>query len=399
MELFDSKSYTRVQSTLNHIRDAFDCQVYIEDIEGRLLYTCDGAAPDAWRSQFVPFSAPSHPDAMKLLAKWRSSVHIDRLHKVVLAPDEMRVLLPLSYQGTTFATVHYVARSGSGLLDHFLDTEFAKALSDKVYIVVMGSINITRKRYLPTESVSGLSEVLHERNEHRERSYQVAYLDFGDIGHDQFSTSVVDYASVAMRHTKEIAKHLLSQYTDGSTLPRFYLFHRREDHLQTVIILVHDATARPEPYEAVSDSNATVALTVPMGLGPLFASIDELGDRIEEARRILDSGRQLHDGKHIFSQADIGFDAFVWQLFGTQYARTQADAALKPLEQHPELMRTLETYLANDGNVTKTAGLLVVDRRTVTYRLERIGTLLGRSIITLEMRVLLFLALKARKQL
>nr|WP_254259406.1 helix-turn-helix domain-containing protein [Leucobacter chinensis] len=62
-------------------------------------------------------------------------------------------------------------------------------------------------------------------------------------------------------------------------------------------------------------------------------------------------------------------------------------------------MQTLETYLGNDGNVTKTAEQLVVDRRTITYRLERITNLLGRPMSSMETRVLLFLALKAQKRL
>lgn len=399
--LFDSESYTRVQSTLDHISDIFNCQVYIEDSGGKLLYSSADPVPDAWRSEFAPFSTPNHPEAQALLGKWHANIQIYRLQKVVLAPGEERILLPLAYQGKVFAIVHYVAHAGTGLLQHFLDQDFAKAVSDKVYIVVIGSINITRKRYLPTESVTGLIEVMRERGEARGRSYQVAYVDFGEVDPQEFSSSVVDYASVAMRHTKEIAKRFVASYEEdgNATDPRFFLLHRREDLLQTVIVLVHDSAAHPVPLEAKLTADPTLASESPMGLSPLFTSLDEVGDHIEQAQRILDAGRRHSDTKLVFSQGDLGFDAFVWQLFGTQQARAYAAAALKPLERHPELMQTLETYLANDGNVTKTAEQLMVDRRTITYRLERMSNLLGRSMGSIETRVLLFLALKAQKRL
>ncbi|WP_162817590.1 PucR family transcriptional regulator [Microbacterium paraoxydans] len=394
--LFDSKSYTRVQDTLDHVRDLFDCQVYIEDSDGKLLYSSDAGVPDGWRSDFAPFSTPSHANAKALLEKWFARTQIYRVQKVVLVPGETRILLPLAYQGKVFAIVHYVAHEGTGLLEHFLDREFAKALSDKIYIVVIGSINITRKRYLPTESVNGLVEVLQERGEHRGRIYQIGYVDFGPADPHQFTSSIVDYASIAMRHTKLIAKRFIARYEQP---PRLFLLHRREDLLQTVIVFVHDSIDNPAPLEAVVGADAGALTEVPLGLSPMFTDVEEMRDRIEQAQRILDSGRQLQDDKIVFSQADGGFDALVWQLTRTKQARALSEAALKPLGRHPELMRTLETYLANDGNVTKTAEILVVDRRTVTYRLERISYLLGHPMASIETRVLLFLALKAQKRL
>lgn len=413
--LFDSESYTRVQSTLNHICEVFNCQVYIEDSGGRLLYTSEGNEPDAWRSVFVPFSMPSYTGAATLLAKWRTRMQIYKFQKVVLAEGEERILLPLAYQGNVFAIVHYVASSGTGLLQHFLNHGLTKTVSDKVYIVVIGSINITRKHYLQIGSVPEFLDLLRERDEHRGRSYEVVYLDFGDIDLGRFSSSVVDYSSVAMRHTKNVAKKLVALHEDGSgdgtdigilksdkprrATPRYFLLHRSEDLLQTVILLVHDSEQSPVPLEMRLAGTAEPVVEVPMGLSPFFTNVEEIGDRIEQAASILELGRLNNKSKLVLSEHDIGFDAFVWQLFNTPQARAYAGLALRPLEQHPELMQTLETYFGANGNVTNTAEILVVDRRTITYRLERISDLLGCSVSNMETRVLLYLALKARKQL
>ena len=58
------------------------------------------------------------------------------------------------------------------------------------------------------------------------------------------------------------------------------------------------------------------------------------------------------------------------------------------------LMPTLRAYLACDGNKSKTADALFVQRRTLYYRLERINALLGRSVEDPEARVGLDLAVR-----
>lgn len=415
--LFDGERHTQVQTTLDHISDVFDCHVYIEDSDGRLLYSSEDSSPDTWRKSFAPFSPPSHPRAAELLARWHSRMQIYRNQTVVLAEGDERILLPLAYQGRVFAIVHFVDRSATKTLRQLLDEEIVKMVNDKIYIVVMGSINITRKRYLASETIAELSELLTERDEHRNRIYQAIYLDFGEINPEQFSSSVVDYASIAMRHTKYLAKRLVAFSEDGGArdsndepddsvrtattgaAPRFFLFHRRGDLLQTVILLVQDSGTRLTPFGSRLAGPLAHSVTVPVGISPIFADINQVGDRIEQAQRILELGRVSDGRKLVFSERDVDFEAFVWQLFSTPQARAYAGAALEPLDGQPELQHTLETYLGNNANVTKTASILVVDRRTVTYRLERIGDLLGRSINSIETRVLLYLALKAKKRI
>lgn len=60
------------------------------------------------------------------------------------------------------------------------------------------------------------------------------------------------------------------------------------------------------------------------------------------------------------------------------------------------LLPTLQAYLASDGNKSRTANALFVQRRTLYYRLERLNVLLGRSVEDPEVREGLSLALRAR---
>jgi purine catabolism regulator len=80
------------------------------------------------------------------------------------------------------------------------------------------------------------------------------------------------------------------------------------------------------------------------------------------------------------------------------------EGELKPLIEHDErqnseLVETLDAYLRCNGNKIATARMLQLQRRSVYYRLERIEQLLAMSLDDPELRVRLYLALRAREML
>ncbi|MEV6447222.1 helix-turn-helix domain-containing protein [Amycolatopsis sp. NPDC051716] len=66
-----------------------------------------------------------------------------------------------------------------------------------------------------------------------------------------------------------------------------------------------------------------------------------------------------------------------YQLTRPGAARDRLAAALDPLEAHPELVETLDAYLALDTNRRRTAAQLHVHPNTVDYRLRRVRDLTG----------------------
>ncbi len=80
------------------------------------------------------------------------------------------------------------------------------------------------------------------------------------------------------------------------------------------------------------------------------------------------------------------------------------ESELKQLIEHDdrqngELVQTLDAYLRSNGNKKLTARALQLQRRSVYYRLERIEQLLGNSLDDPELRVRLYVALRAREML
>ena len=68
-------------------------------------------------------------------------------------------------------------------------------------------------------------------------------------------------------------------------------------------------------------------------------------------------------------------------------------------KQHAELLKTLEAFFANLGNLARAAEALHVHRNTLLYRLERITEISGLNLDDSEERLALWLALKAHRVL
>jgi purine catabolism regulator len=65
-------------------------------------------------------------------------------------------------------------------------------------------------------------------------------------------------------------------------------------------------------------------------------------------------------------------------------------------QQHSELLSTLNTYFANNGNTALTAKELRIHRNTLAYRLNRIAEITRLDLDDADVRLNLHLALKAR---
>jgi sugar diacid utilization regulator len=81
------------------------------------------------------------------------------------------------------------------------------------------------------------------------------------------------------------------------------------------------------------------------------------------------------------------------------YTETVAPLSAYDEQYETELVRTIEAYLENDGNVTPTAEQLFTHRHTIRYRLERVKELSGHDITSTEGREKLGLGLKAMRVL
>lgn len=93
-----------------------------------------------------------------------------------------------------------------------------------------------------------------------------------------------------------------------------------------------------------------------------------------QAHELLDIVEQLGLRARVHRFAELALE---YQLTRPGVGRARLDRLLDPLDRHPELLQTLQTYIDTDRNRTRTARQLAVHPNTVDYRMQRIGELTG----------------------
>lgn len=125
---------------------------------------------------------------------------------------------------------------------------------------------------------------------------------------------------------------------------------------------------------------------------------------LEEAEQALVLGRQLFGTAQVLAFSDLGVYRLLVRLRETPelwafYRETLAKLADYDQRQRADLIKTLEAYFNNLGNLRATSEALHVHRNTLLYRLDRIKEISGMDLDNAEEHFALWLALRAHRVL
>ncbi|MFF2925102.1 PucR family transcriptional regulator [Streptomyces celluloflavus] len=123
----------------------------------------------------------------------------------------------------------------------------------------------------------------------------------------------------------------------------------------------------------------------------------ELSTAMRQARSAA-SVAASHSGREVVRFDDLGLLRLLVSLSQGPELANYVDDELGPVLRHDAdsphlLLPTLRAFLENSANKSRTAAQLYIQRRTLYYRLERLGALLGRSLDDSDVRQSLSLAL------
>lgn len=390
-------AHTQVQPTLDHLAERLDGWVYVEDLRGRLLYTSSQAPPDSWRRDFTPFSQGEHPRRRALLAEWHDSLGLHKPRTVDLSLKEYRVLLALTYQGDLFAFVHLVSTQSS-LAPLATQPSAVKAIGDKLYIVILGSMNALRRKHLAHEDPAEAVRHWPQRSRQDRSQHQAMSVYFGHMSDEESQQSIIDYASIAAYHSFTLIDRLAAH----GLVPRQaepHILHPGDNVLRCAVVFEYPDPSPALPGEIerhLQQALQTTGWQAAIGLSPLFTVAGDAPDKVQQADEIRELGSKQQTGQLVYTQQDIGIDAFLLPLTHSSELRKYAQNLVNALNQKDHvLLETLQVYIDLGCNATHTAEHFHVDRRTVTYRLNRISETLGLDLNSFENKVLAYLTLKA----
>ena len=137
---------------------------------------------------------------------------------------------------------------------------------------------------------------------------------------------------------------------------------------------------------------------IDIGVGRYHRRLAGLAHSYADAKAALSLGRRLDDGGRsgVHCLDSVGIAAFI----GVADETTKADLAtflLSPLDDEPELLRTLACLFEHDCQPTAAARALGVHRNTLGYRLEKIASLTGMDPRRFDNAVQIRLALVMRQ--
>lgn len=115
---------------------------------------------------------------------------------------------------------------------------------------------------------------------------------------------------------------------------------------------------------------------ITIGIGRYHPGLEGLSRSYEDARVALSLGNRLQQHNHVHCLSELGIAAFVGIADETVKIEL-AKYLLSPLDHEPELIATIEAFFLENCCCGLTAKRLFIHRNTLSYRLEKIASLIG----------------------
>ncbi|MYQ36971.1 purine catabolism regulatory protein [Streptomyces sp. LamerLS-316] len=150
------------------------------------------------------------------------------------------------------------------------------------------------------------------------------------------------------------------------------------------------ADDRPVRETGEGDADVVVGMSAPSGPIAVSAAYKQAEQALSVARR---RGRTMVEHEELAAGS-------VLPLLADDAVRAFADGMLRPLQEHDakgrgDLVASLRAWLSRHGQWDAAAADLGVHRHTLRYRMRRVEEILGRSLDDPDVRMELWLALKA----
>lgn len=139
-----------------------------------------------------------------------------------------------------------------------------------------------------------------------------------------------------------------------------------------------------------------------VGISNSYHSAEGLKIAFDEAAKAVHIARTIKINDNVVFYKDMGIYSILAEVENVTLLEAYYKSWLKPLMdwdvlQGKDLCNTLEMYLSCNCKITETANALFVHRNTLRYRLDKIESILGRSLDELSFCMVLQFAFKIKR--
>ncbi|WP_179298542.1 PucR family transcriptional regulator [Evansella halocellulosilytica] len=363
--------------------------VYLESIDHRLLATAK-KVPNQKRKSFNLLSLPvEYADYSN--ANNESLIDQDRIVMLLTEKEQVVARLHFILQGRPHSTI-----------DMLKSCEIS--IKEQAKLLLLKEQFDVEKRYMRENKY--IDDLLNDKNltEGEQPEWKIDFdnylygffsLDFSDvILNSPVDQNSRDYTLFLLY--KQLYE-TLDEYLEGTIMyHKEYYFYGvytcKDQHSRSKII--------ERLKKIVTKLETKFKTKIYCGVSLPHHHLQEISKAIDEAEVCLKTREDLDIKESIIHYEKMGVDKILLKLKNDKDVLHFIEMTLDTLtfdDKSEELIDTLDVFLKENGNQSKTSERLFIHRRTLKYRLNKIETLLNINLDDSDTRFLLYFLLKMKK--
>ncbi|MFA1820848.1 PucR family transcriptional regulator [Virgibacillus oceani] len=379
LQEMEQADFSSLHDALEKLTAIVQSPIYLEDSNGKLLYTTKHFLGDEWRKDSHLFSLPTHPSYADVLKEWREKSGAEPYFFFQLPGSRKRIILPLFWDGELFAFLHIIFVVPS-MFQHMCAGHMRKISSKLSHLFMMDQVQ-RQKVYI--DHMEQMQKVRMDW-EHFQEHEVIGMMHFHDhwLEQTEDATGVIDYGSIMQQHINQLIERL--------QVGHFISFVRRQNFFAMIfgeeVDLTKIVTSLPESVNTFNEKEG-MDLHVSVSF-PLNRHID-FDSQLHHVMKTMEMGLKFKPEKNVYTFDQLGMYEILLTLTSNEFVTMYAENVLHPLKGEDALMETLKVYLDENGNISRVSELLFIHRRTLNYRIEKIEESLNMDLKNAEHRFIL----------
>ncbi|WP_339184026.1 PucR family transcriptional regulator [Oceanobacillus sp. FSL W7-1293] len=382
-------NFISMEQAIENMAEIVKASVYVEDLEGKLLYRSAYFKTDGWRKKNALFSPPQAASYLKVIEGWITEFNDQSFIIYKMQGYKNRMLIPLTSKNQIFGIIH-VLYADEKLAE--TDSVTMKKMSNKLSELFMSDQIYYQKNRL--YEIELMESFLNDLKENEDKGITIVHFQAPWIRQsDQPANLLVD-SSCLIRKELDV---LIKKFEFGQTLifekhNYFYAFHYGEKVNYSMLVKAWQ--------QIVVQYNArNSAEPIRISISSCISDSQNFDQSIHSVTKMMEIGEKVKPEENVYIQDQLGIYEILINLTSEDVVQKYTDTVLSPLlrEENDDLLHTLIVYLDNNGNISKTSEKLFIHRRTLNYRINKIEEELNMDISNPEAGFILRFCLKIKE--
>ena len=391
---FGAMEIDSVQEALDVLSKMLNGSVYIEDNEGRLLYAAKNFTSDGWRKSTALFSLPTYQRYDEMLEEWTTKFSHTKNILFSIEGYRKQMIIPLTYKNRVFAVVH-IHCINSLITDPVFQNHLEEVGNKLKDVLLKEQLYNQRKRLNDYEQMNGFLKGFDHLDQANEKNNVIIHFYSDSLNIPHSNPSLIDYEGLIRNKLMDFIEQLQIHKS------QVFIFMKNRKFYALLTGIEENYSEMVQRWknqiEAYNKLDPLRGLYV--SISPYFGKGANLDTVVQSVTKIIEVGSNVKKGEYVYTYNEMGIYQFLLNLIDDPFAKQYALNFLAPLleDKKNDLLKTLEVYLQENGNVSKSAEILFIHRRTMTYRLKKIEQLLNIDLNNSENRFILIFCLKIMK--